>query len=117
RTLARGADPRRHRVLGCEPDRRIPVGAGHHEHRLRRADRVRVLTPCPTATDSKDACMRMYRTEGVVLDRTTRSGISGLSVEAWDAAGTNPDLIGFARTDSDGAFQISLTQDDADELF
>lgn len=43
---------------------------------------------------------------GIVVDTDTQKGLAGLRVEAWDASGVVPDMLGYAETDARGRFQM-----------
>jgi hypothetical protein len=58
-----------------------------------------------------------YRFLGRVVDQSTRLGLPALRVEAWDAEAHCTDLVGFALTDAQGNFTISLDDDYLTELF
>lgn len=60
---------------------------------------------------------KSYRISGHVIDRTTRQGVSGLRIEAWDKDLIFDDLVGSATTDEQGDFQIEFTQSYFRELF
>jgi hypothetical protein len=51
---------------------------------------------------------REYVLDGVVRDRTTRRGVSGVVVEAWDRDTQYHDMLGQATTDLDGRFVIAF---------
>ena len=61
--------------------------------------------------------MNIYRNDGRVVDKSTRGGVAGLRVEAWDIDRVIPDMVAYAVTDADGAFSMSLTEDDVRGLF
>jgi hypothetical protein len=54
---------------------------------------------------------RNYRLFGRVVERTRRSGIPGVTVEAWDRDTRFHDMLGSAVTDGDGAFSIAFDDD------
>ena len=49
-----------------------------------------------------------YTVGGRVVDRTTRAGIRGVRVEAWDRDTRYHDLLGQAVTNADGQFAIGF---------
>lgn len=61
--------------------------------------------------------MRNYRNTGRVVDKSTRAPVASLRVEAWDTEHLVGDLVGYAVTDADGRFSMSLTADDVAALF
>lgn len=58
----------------------------------------------------------VFKIEGRVIDRTTRKGIAGLRVEAWDKDPVFDDLVGSAVTDETGAFRIQFNESYFKEL-
>ena len=60
---------------------------------------------------------QVYRITGTVINRTIRSGIAGLRVEAWDKDRLIDDLVGSAVTNGQGKFQIEFTAAYFKELF
>src|SRR2546423_7596111 len=58
-----------------------------------------------------------YRILGRVIDRTTRQGVAGLKVEAWDKEKIVRDRVGFTTTKEQGAFQIEFTVSFFEQLF
>lgn len=54
---------------------------------------------------------------GRIIDRTTRNGIAGLRVEAWDKDRLFQDVIGSAVTDERGSFKIEFAEADFRRLF
>lgn len=54
---------------------------------------------------------RNYRLLGRVVERTRRSGIPGVTVEAWDRDTRYHDMLGSVVTDADGAFSIAFDDD------
>lgn len=60
---------------------------------------------------------KSYRISGRVINRTTRQGVSGLRIEAWDKDLIFDDLVSSATTDEQGDFQIEFTQSHFRELF
>jgi hypothetical protein len=61
--------------------------------------------------------MKTYRNTGRVVNKLTRSGVSGARVEAWDSEHVSLDMVAYAVTDHDGGFSMSLTEDDVRSLF
>lgn len=59
----------------------------------------------------------MFRITGRVIDHTTRQGLAGLRVEAWDKDQICNDLVGSAVTNEQGAFVIEFTSSYFKELF
>ena len=54
---------------------------------------------------------RNYRLFGRVVERTRRSGIPGVTVEAWDRDTRFHDMLGSVVTGADGAFSIAFDDD------
>jgi len=61
--------------------------------------------------------MKIFRILGCVVDRTTKHGIKGLRVEAWDKDFFVSDLVGSTTTSEDGTFQIQFDESYFKELF
>ncbi len=59
----------------------------------------------------------MFRIIGRVIDHTTRQGLAGLRVEAWDKDLLYNDLVGSATTDAEGRFHVEFTDSYFKELF
>jgi Tc toxin complex TcA C-terminal TcB-binding domain/Neuraminidase-like domain/Salmonella virulence plasmid 28.1kDa A protein len=66
---------------------------------------------------SKATKQNSYRILGRVSDRTTRQGVPGLKVEAWDKEKIVPNPVGFTTTKEQGAFQIEFTASFFEQLF
>lgn len=60
---------------------------------------------------------KRFKIAGRVIDRTTRNGVRGLRVEAWDKDLFFNDLVGNAITDEQGSFQIEFDESYFRELF
>ncbi|MCA9623499.1 MAG: hypothetical protein KC731_30970, partial [Myxococcales bacterium] len=55
---------------------------------------------------------------GVVIDQATQLGVdAGYRVEAWDASGVIPDMLGYGVTDDDGRFTLVQTAENVNALF
>jgi hypothetical protein len=54
---------------------------------------------------------RKYRISGRVVERTRRSGVPGVTVEAWDRDTRFHDMLGSEVTDAEGAFSIAFDDD------
>lgn len=54
---------------------------------------------------------QIFRIHGKVIDRTTRKGLPGLRVAAWDRDLVEDDSLGEALTDARGRFRISFDHD------
>jgi hypothetical protein len=54
---------------------------------------------------------RNYRLFGRVVERTRRSGVPGVTVEAWDRDTRYHDMLGSVVTDAAGAFSIAFNDD------
>lgn len=60
---------------------------------------------------------KTFRILGRVFYQSTRQGVSGLRVEAWDNDLIFDDLVGSATTDAEGRFQVDFTDSYFKELF
>ena len=58
-----------------------------------------------------------YRIVGSVISRSTRQGVAGARVEAWDKDLLVNDLVGSAVTSDDGSFVIEFDSSYFRELF
>ncbi len=59
--------------------------------------------------------MTTYILTGTIIDTSDSPG--GLHVEAWDTSDTVTDNVAYAKTDADGRFSLSLTDEDITSLY
>lgn len=60
---------------------------------------------------------KIFRISGSVVGQTTRQGVAGLRVEAWDKDLRLDDLLGSTMTEADGNFQMSFDESYFREVF
>jgi hypothetical protein len=58
-----------------------------------------------------------FKILGRIIDRTTRNGVAGLRVEAWEKDLVGNGLVGSAVTDEQGAFHIEFDASYFQEVF